>query len=225
MIKEFVELFYPNLCLSCNDHLLSQENYLCASCLYHLPQTQFHVTPDNPLAKSFWGRVNIHAAYAFLYFKKGGVVQEILHQLKYKGNKELALFMGNYYGGKLAMDGIKVDGVAAVPLHKSKLAKRGYNQSEWFAAGMAQAMQIPDMSKNLVRLLATETQTKKGRFDRWTNVDSVFGVIDAELFRNKHVLVLDDVITTGSTIESLANSILAQTECTLSVAAIATPQS
>lgn len=224
MIKEFIELFYPNLCLGCNDHLLRSESFLCTDCLYHLPQTNYHLIKDNPLAKTFWGRVPLKEALAFIYFRKGGVAQTILHELKYAGNQELSFFMGTYYGARLKQAGLAIDGIAAVPLHKSKLLKRGYNQSALFASGMAQVIGCEDYSHNVVRNNPTETQTKKGRYDRWTNVDSVFGLVNQDLFRNKHILIVDDVITTGATIESLAQTILNGVDCTLSVASIATPQ-
>lgn len=222
MIKEFVELFFPDLCIACNDHLLKQEEFICSDCLYHLPQTNYHFNSDNDLSKTFWGRIPLETVCAFLYFKKDGSVQSLLHNLKYHGGKELAQFLGRYYGQKLKESDLKFDVVAAIPLHKSKLRKRGYNQSAWFAKGIAETLGISDLSERVVRNVATETQTRKDRFQRWQNVENIFSVSSPEMFSNKHVLIVDDVITTGATIEALCNTILQTTNCKLSVAAIAT---
>lgn len=224
MIKEFVELFFPNLCIACNNNLLKQEEFLCTRCLYELPQTDYHKFPENNLVKAFWGRVPLQHAFAFLYFRKKGAVKSLLHSLKYAGGKEVTVFLGRYYGQKLADAGITFDAVVAIPLHPDKLRKRGYNQSACFAEGLAQSMGMDDLSFAVERTVATETQTKKDRFERWQNVGGVFKISDAAELTNKRLLVVDDVITTGATIEGLCKVILAEVPCTIAVAAIATPQ-
>ncbi len=220
MWRELLGLLYPRLCIGCNSHLLQQETHLCTSCLYQLPRTHFHLQKDNPLEKTFWGRIPIEQGFAFLYFKKAGLAQRILHQLKYRGNKELAEYIGKVYAGEVDTF-IKPDAIIAVPLHPSKERKRGYNQSAWFAKGLTAVWEIPDLSKNIVKVTATATQTKKSRFERWQNVKEVFAVKDADVFANKHILICDDVITTGATIEALVK--ILPESCKVSICAIAVP--
>lgn len=221
MLRELVQLFYPKLCIACNGHLLRNEPFLCTGCLFHLPQTHFHTLPENPLAKVFWGRLPVEQAMAFLYFKKGNAVQHILHEIKYKDNKELAVFMGSYYGSLLKKEGMNWDAVAAIPLHKSKLKKRGYNQSGLIAQGLATSLGISDISRSLIRSKATQTQTRKHRFERWENVEDVFSIEHPQSFESKHILLVDDVITTGATLEACGKTILGIAGSKLSVASIA----
>lgn len=222
MLQELIQLFFPKLCVTCNGNLLRNESFLCTGCLLHLPQTHFHEHTQNPLEKIFWGRLQLEQAYAFLHFRKGNAVQHILHEIKYNNNKELALFVGRYYGNILRSSSkVLPDAIAAIPLHKSKLRKRGYNQSALIAQGMAESLQVNNLSANLERLKATETQTKKSRFERWENVDEVFAVKDEQAFLHKHVLLVDDVITTGATIEACGRVLLGSGKTRLSVAGIA----
>ncbi|MES2558511.1 MAG: phosphoribosyltransferase family protein [Bacteroidota bacterium] len=221
MLRELIHLFYPRLCIACNGNLLRNETFLCTGCLFHLPQTHFHTLEESPLAKVFWGRISVQQALAFLYFKKGNAVQHILHEIKYKDNKELAIFMGSYYGSLLKKEGMSWDAVAAIPLHKSKLRKRGYNQSGLIAQGLATSLGIQDLSGSLQRTKATETQTKKHRFERWENVEEVFIIEQPQSFEGKHILLVDDVITTGATLEACGKIILETPGTTLSVASIA----
>ncbi len=223
MLQGIVNLFYPRLCVLCNGNLLIAEKHICTACQLDLPLTNFHLEKENPLEKIFWGRTQLNRAFAFVYFKKGGSVQRMLHQLKYKGNTELAEYLGLLYGNHLkeTIAKEKIEAVMAIPLHKSKLRKRGYNQSELFANGLAEAMKIENLSNSIIRNKATETQTKKSRFDRWQNVESIFSVTQLELLKNKHILLVDDVITTGSTIEACANELLQIEGCKVSVASMA----
>lgn len=223
MFQGIVNLFYPRLCVLCNSSLLIAEKHICTACQLDLPLTNFHLEKENPLEKIFWGRMQLNRAFAFVYFKKGGSVQRMLHQLKYKGNTELAEYLGMLYGVNLieTIHNERIEAVMAIPLHKSKLRKRGYNQSELFANGLAEALQIENLSSCIIRNKATETQTKKARFDRWQNVESIFSVTQPELLKNKHVLLVDDVITTGSTIEACSNELLQIQDCKVSVASIA----
>ncbi len=221
MLKSLVQLFYPRLCIACNGNLAVNETFLCTHCLLHLPQTYFHTLPEHHLSKVFWGRIPLEQALAFLYFKKGNAVQHILHEIKYKDNKELAVFIGQYYGSILQQAGLNVDGIAAIPLHKSKQRIRGYNQSELIVQGLSASLDAENMSHYIMRHKATETQTKKQRFERWENVEDVFEVTATSAFAHKHILLVDDVITTGATIEACGKKILAIEGCKLSVASIA----
>jgi ComF family protein len=221
MLSDLLQLVFPRLCVTCNNTLHKNENHICSACLIDLPQTRFHETLDNPLAKTFWGRLSIEHAFSFLYFRKGNSVQHILHEIKYKNNTELAHFIGSYYGSILAEAGVKLDGIVAIPLHRDKLRKRGYNQSELIVNGMCQSMQVENLSPYIERLSATETQTKKSRFARWENVEDVFQLKELTSFTQKHLLLMDDVITTGATIEACGKQILNAPQSKLSVASIA----
>jgi len=223
MYKNILQLIFPNVCINCHQSLVINENLLCLNCQLELPETQYHLTKDNSIEKSLWGKIPFQRAFSFLYFNQEGITQKILHELKYKGNEELAVFLGKIYGQRLkssnAVQG--VDGIMAIPLHPIKLRKRGYNQSEAFATGLAEVLEIPDYSSLLFRKKNTETQTQKSRIERWNNVKSVFGLKNAETIQNKHILVVDDVITTGATIESCINEIMKKSNCKLSIASIA----
>jgi ComF family protein len=221
MFRDIVQLVFPRICVTCHDSLTRNETHICTACLLNLPQTRFHESPDNPLEKTFWGRLVLEQAFSFLYFRKGNAVQHILHEIKYKNNTDLATFIGQYYGSILAEAGVRTDGIMAIPLHKNKQRKRGYNQSELIVAGMCQSMNTPNISSYIERKKATETQTRKSRFDRWENVEEVFCVKEPGSFNQKHILLVDDVITTGATIEACGKELLAAAECSLSVASIA----
>jgi len=165
---------------------------------------------DNPVSKVFWGRVNIENATASYLFIKEGILQKLIHQLKYKGAKEIGFELGRHFGSELIdSESYKnIDLIIPVPLHVKREKKRGYNQSEWIARGMVEFLEAKLELNNLVRAIETETQTKKTRFERWENVESIFNVNYPEKLENKHVLLVDDVITTGSTLEACANALL-----------------
>lgn len=223
MLKDILQIIFPNLCINCNQTLIIHERLLCLSCQLELPETQYHLMKDNNIEKSLWGKIPFQRAFSFLYFNQEGITQKILHELKYKGNEELAIFLGKIYGQRLKESAViqDIDGIMAIPLHPIKLRKRGYNQSQAFATGLAEILEIPDYSSLLFRKKNTETQTQKSRIERWNNVKSVFGIKNAETIQNKHILVIDDVITTGATIESCIREIMEKSNCKLSIASIA----
>lgn len=220
---DFVSLFFPRVCASCANTLLRHEQCICQFCLHHLPATDFHRFRDNPVAKLFWGRAEVEAAAACFYFHKGSRVQHLVHGLKYKGLKETGIFLGRHYGRILQRceDFSDVDYVVPVPLHVRKKRQRGYNQSELFARGLALSMGAVADTKTLVRISATETQTRKSRFLRWENVKEVFFLTDPQMFRGKHVLLADDVVTTGATLEACVHEIRKSGEVRVSIACIA----
>ncbi|RYD82973.1 MAG: ComF family protein [Sphingobacteriales bacterium] len=224
LFDDFINLLYPKYCASCENVLHTTERNICLACKEILPRTNFHNQPENAVEKTFWGRVEIEEAAAFLYFQKEGLVQNLLHNIKYKGTKEAAYELGLWYGNDLKKDeGFgETNVVIPVPLHKSKKRKRGYNQSEWFASGLAESMQAELRTENLVRGQASQTQTRKSRFERWKNVEEVFMLKDPEAIKNCNILLVDDVITTGATIEACAQTIFAvNCSCKIRVAAIA----
>ena len=221
MINDFFNLIFPKLCCACNNALLKNENIICTSCVVNLPKTNFHLDKDNPVAKVFWGRIRIEMAASFYSFSKKSKVQNLLHHLKYKGVKEVGLITGKLFGYDLLASEYfqEIDFIVPVPLHKNKLRKRGYNQSEWIAKGISNSMDIPTNNETLYRKLDSQTQTKKGRYKRWENVEEIFGVTDTQL-DNKKILLVDDVITTGATIEACAQILIKQ-NCKIYVASIA----
>ena len=226
MLSPLLNFFYPNTCISCGKVLLEKENFLCLHCLHNLPETRYHEFDDSPLTKLFMGRVQVENVGSFLFYKKGNQVQKILHHLKYNNGKKIGSFLGNIYGTQL-IEHEKwktVDMIIPIPLHKKKEKKRGYNQSEWIAKGLSAGMQIPYSSNILIRSEFTETQTKKSRFHRWENVKEVFQLANPDALTNKHVLICDDVLTTGATLEAAIQKLQATPSVKVSVVTLATAQ-
>ncbi len=221
-IEDFVSLLYPNVCAACGNSLFKHEEIVCTYCLYHLPKTNYHLMEASPLDKVFWGRVQLAHTAALYTFHKKGKVQHLIHQLKYKGRMDVGIYLGKILGADLAKTKAfaNVDKVIPVPLHPDKQRKRGYNQSEQIAIGMAKAMDAEMDSTSFIRTVDTQTQTKKSRFARWENVKEIFQVASANELANKHILLVDDVITTGATLESAAHILLNIEGVTLSVACI-----
>jgi ComF family protein len=224
MLNDFLSLIFPKVCYACGKSLFKNEDCICTYCHYHLPKTNFHLDPHNPVAKLFWGRTTIYSASSLYLFSKGSKVQHLIHQLKYKGKKEIGVSLGKYYGKDLKTSPLfsSANIVIPVPLHMKKLKKRGYNQSEAFALGLAESLEVENGSDLLIRTHASQTQTKKSRFARWKNVEEIFQVVASEKLQGKHVLLVDDVVTTGSTLEACANRILEVADIKVSVATIAT---
>lgn len=220
---DFLSLFFPDLCCACGDHLVSQEYHLCTTCLYDLPYTNFHLQADNPAARQFWGRIPVQKVCAYLYFHKQGKVQNIIHHLKYKNRPLLGKLLGEMYGRELkAVDyASEIDFIIPVPLHSSRLKSRGYNQSHCIAEGLANTLKIPLGDKYLHRFKSTGTQTHKGRFERFENMTEVFRLANRQDLTDKHVLLVDDVITTGATLEACALSLLEVSGLKVSILAIA----
>ncbi len=209
IFSDFFHLFYPKICSACGVSLYKHEDVICTKCLYEIPKTNFNLGKDNIVAQIFWGRFPVESAGAFYFFRKGSKVQHLLHQFKYKNSPEIGVKIGQLYGIDLLKSGDPIpDVIIPIPLHPRKEVIRGYNQSERFAEGLSQSLGIPVDTTNFIRNTFTETQTKKGRFDRWNNVKDIFICVDPELFNNKHILLVDDVITTGATIESSAQKLL-----------------
>ncbi|MCD4832852.1 MAG: ComF family protein [Bacteroidales bacterium] len=221
-LNDFFNLFFPDLCIVCNSHLVNQEELICTKCLYNLPKTNYHKEIDNPVSQLFWGRTKLEYATGFFTFSKGSKYQGMMHKFKYHGNKEIGYVLGKSFGNHLRNSVFnQIDIIIPVPLHKSKLKKRGYNQSEWIAKGLSETMQIPLDVKSFIRSVATETQTRKSRFERWKNVEKIFKVTNENALKGYHILLVDDVVTTGSTFEACANAILEIEDTKVSIAALA----
>lgn len=221
-IRNFGEIFYPQLCIPCGRKLFSGEKYICLFCLQELPKTGFHTDKENKVAQLFWGRTEVARATSWLYFRKGSAYQQLIHHLKYKGLKELGSELGYLFAMDLAESEFrKCDLIMPVPLHPARELKRGYNQSEWIAKGLSSALCIPISCSNLKRSKYNPTQTRKSRFERWQNVEGIFGVADPMEIMHKKVLLVDDVITTGATLEAAVIALLQTGVLEVSVATLA----
>ena len=222
-VDDLLGLFYPNLCVTCGERLLSHEKYVCLNCWNDLPQTHFHFNLENNVAQLFWGRVQIEYATSYFTYKKGSRYQQLIHFIKYKGLKELGFETGRRFGIELNKSDVfrSVDWIVPVPLHPKKLKSRGYNQSEWIAHGIADSMDKKISTDNLFRKIFTSTQTRKNRFERWKNVEGIFDVARYVEFENKHILLIDDVVTTGSTLEACAFQLLKIKNTKVSIATLA----
>jgi ComF family protein len=220
---DFFNLLFPECCNACGTSLFYGEKSVCIKCLYDLPYTDFHLYPDNPVAKLFWGRIQCQEAMALLYFKKGTKVQNLIHHLKYKGQTGAGLMLGRMIGEKLLSNRLyqKADLIIPVPLHQKKESSRGYNQSKCIADGVAEVLQLPVITGLLTRQVNTATQTKKNRYHRFENMQSVFEIHRPCVLENQHVLLIDDVITTGATLEACGKILLDSGLRKLSVAAAA----
>lgn len=209
IINDFTGIFYPNICLICGENLLQNEQQICLSCLNQIPRTNYHLVNDNPVEKRFWGKVPVYRGTSFFYFHKGSPFQKLLHELKYKGNKEIGEIMGKYAAVDLleSTDFISIDVIIPIPLHPKKFAKRGYNQSEWIGKGLSEILHKPQDINTLRRAKENTTQTRKNVFERYENTEGIFEITDKEALREKHVLLVDDVLTTGSTLEAAANTL------------------
>lgn len=200
-LYSFVSLFFPRCCIICSAPLARGEECLCTCCNINLPRTNLHHREENPVEQLFWGKVALERATSYLYYVKGSDLRKILHPLKYTGQKDIGEVMGRYMAAELSLsnffDGIDV--IIPVPLHQKKQQQRGYNQSEWIARGVAAITTLAVNSSCVIRKKNTETQTSKTVFQRWENVDGIFCVTQPALFVGKHILLIDDVITTGAT--------------------------
>ena len=222
-LADFTALLFPDLCPACGEALIANEHFICTDCRYSLPFTNFHLQPDNIVARQFWGKLNIEAAYAMYYFSKGGKVQNLLHHLKYKNMPQIGKVLGGIAAEQLLQSTAfkQIDHIIPVPLHKRRMKERGYNQSACFAAGLAQKLNANVIENNLVRIRHTDTQTHKSRFARFENMQEVFEVKNAVQLTNKHILLVDDTVTTGSTLEACGIELLKIPGVKLSIANIA----
>ena len=221
----FIGLIFPRLCLACQEPLVGGENHLCTGCRAELPYTDFHLLPpsQNPLGRRFWGKLPIRHALSYLRFVRHGRVQHLLHELKYQGQRDVGTALGQLYGAELRAAGLAADFdlIVPVPLHPRKLVKRGYNQAAAFATGLAAGMQLPASNTALRRTANTRTQTKKTRAERWQNVATVFEVDKPADIIGRRVLIVDDVLTTGATLEACGAVLLAAGAAEVSIATIA----
>jgi ComF family protein len=221
-VKGLLSIIYPPCCAACGNVLFQNEKALCLKCYAELPRTGFHNDPENEVARLFWGRVPILNATSFIYFNKDSKYRQILHELKYRDQQHIGIEMGRLFGIELKETPFcAADLIHPVPLHALRHRQRGYNQSALIARGLSEKLQIPVRADLIIRRKKTMTQTRKTRYERWINVMDTFLITDPSCLHNKHVLLVDDVITTGATIEACANALLDVPGVTISVASLA----
>lgn len=226
MWEEFVSLFYPRVCISCDRSLNSVEEHICLPCRLSMPLTNYHLAFDNPIATKLRYTCNVNHAFAFLKYYRKGIAQKILKEVKYKGNGELGVLVGNWFGEELLNSGLEksFDIIVPIPLHPLKLKRRGYNQSEKIAEGLSNMLHTQHLPHLLKRSVYTQTQTKKGMSERWTTTQSIFMLADCPDLSEKDVLIVDDVITTGATVESAVHCLWQANPRSISVCALASGQ-
>lgn len=223
MVKNLLNLFFPMVCEACNNVLADNELVICTKCRHDLPVTNFHLENSETVKKVVYGRVKLEQATALLYFSKKGVVQQLLHNLKYRGHKDISGFLGKWLGAELkTIEAYKqIDVVVPVPLYKTKLRQRGYNQVEQFGKAIAEALSVDYNDSVLIKTKSTKTKVFEGRLTRWSDEGAVFAISDYSTLKGKHILLVDDIITTGATVEACATELLKIDNIKLSLATMA----
>lgn len=219
-VNDFLHLLFPQLCMACDSNLLAQEEILCTQCLYHLPFTDFHLDTNNETAKQLWGKIDFERAYSMLHLAKSSRVELLLHRLKYKNQPEIGVYLGKLYAKNLKENVSSIDYIVPIPIHKQKLQKRKYNQAAQFARGLSQGLDIPMREDILKRTVLSLSQTQKSRTERYENVRNVFAINQNLTIAEKHILLVDDVLTTGATICE-AGRVLIENGAKISIATIA----
>tara|TARA_R110002096_G_scaffold164503_3_gene332589 strand:+ start:47293 stop:47970 length:678 start_codon:yes stop_codon:yes gene_type:complete len=223
MFTSLVNLFFPKVCYACHNAIGDNEDTICVACRNDLPVTNFHFNDDESVIKVLYGRAKIEHGTALFRFEKKGLVQQLIHGLKYKGYENIGFVLGNWLGGELnEVDAYHtIDIVIPVPLHEKKLKTRGYNQVAKFGQQIAKALDADYKDDVLVKITNTKSQTTKGRFTRWTNSDELFALKNMEAIDNKHILLVDDIITTGATLEACINVLNQVKNIKISIATMA----
>jgi ComF family protein len=222
-INHLIDIIYPKTCEACGEPLLGGEKLICTQCLISLPRTNSHRESDKLIHRRFWGKTEVSHAIAYVRFSKKSKVQHLLHQLKYKNKPELGVFLGELYGQDLKAAGFdkNIDLIIGVPLHIQKEKQRGYNQANCIAEGLSKSLEVPYDTTSAKKVISTETQTKKNRFERFMNVKDAFEITDKEKLKDKRIAIVDDVLTTGATIEAFAKTLLENGCAEVSVITIA----
>jgi len=222
MLEPIINLFFPKVCFACSNQLEDNENEVCTICRHNLPITNFHFNNDNTMLKVFYGRVKINHATALLRFEKSGIVQQLIHNLKYKGYESIGVFLGSWLGEELKtiQDYNSIDIVIPVPLHKNKRKKRGFNQVDKFAQEIASSLNSDFINDALIKITNTSSQVNKKRLKRW-NSEEVFSLQNKISIANKHILLVDDIVTTGATLEACINVLNDAENVKISIATMA----
>lgn len=220
IISSIFSLFYPSICLICENHLVQNEKVICSACRHQLPETDFIENADNLIENSLRGRIPISGGTALLFFRKKGVVQKLIHALKYKNRQEIGAFFGQWIGLQLneSKRFKNIDGIVLVPLHPTRQKQRGYNQLTVFGSALSKELKVPIYHEVLVKVGRSNSQTKKSRFSRFDKISEGFHLENTNTLEGKHILLVDDVFTTGATIEACANEILKTPDVRISIA-------
>ena len=223
-LNHLLDIIYPKSCEGCKEALLGGENLICTKCLIELPRTNSHIYPIEEIEKKFWGKIRVANTITYMKFSKKGIVQSLLHALKYRDKPELGTYLGELYGKELKEVNFdkKIDLIIGIPLNQEKEKQRGYNQANFIAEGLSKALNVPFDTDATQRVINTSTQTKKGRMERFNNVNEAFEIIDNAMIRNKRIAIVDDVLTTGATIESFGKALLESGCSEISVITMAT---
>lgn len=226
MFQSFLDLIFPRICAGCQHPLQLNEEHICTDCRFDLPKTNSHIEIDKKLVNKFAGKINLEHSLAYLKFVKGGKVQKIMHEVKYKGNQELGEMLGRWYGADLREKGYseQFDLILPVPLHKKRLIVRGYNQSDSLAKGLAESLRIEWRDNILKRGIETESQVAKSRLERYKNMQDVFFVENFEGMQDRKIVIVDDTLTTGATLESCVLALNDAGVKTVSIIAMATAE-
>jgi ComF family protein len=210
LFYQFLNLLFPQTCQSCGEVLLKSENIICTSCILELPKTEIGFSTSQELQTRFASNPQIKRVYSYLKYAKGGHVQELLHNLKYKNRQDIGVFMGNLFGQQIKSQAAKlnIDLLLPIPLHPKKKILRGFNQSDLIAQGLSEILDVPHETTLLIRKKATESQTRKSRIERFENVENVFEVIDRTKVTGRSIGIVDDVLTTGATLEVCASALI-----------------
>jgi ComF family protein len=227
MFESIINLFFPKVCSGCSSFLLSNENVICTVCRHDIPLTNHHLNPENDAFKKFYGRIPVVHASALFYFHKKGIVQELIHNLKYKGHEEIGTILGEWYSEDLKNIELlqSVDEIIPVPLHRKKLKERGYNQVTAFGTALSSSLNIDYNDSLLIRNVYSKTQSKKNLLGRIEGIETIFDVSFTEKNHNKHFLLIDDVITTGATLEACSRALLKIPGAKISIVCMAMAQS
>jgi len=222
-LQHFLHLFFPHTCEGCGTDILDDKSVLCAACFTNLPVTGFMGLEGNTVEKIFYGRVKIAAAGSAFYFNKNSTMQHLIADLKYHRNKEAGFYLGKLLGNELAKTNRfnTVDAIIPLPLNPRKEKKRGYNQAAVIAEGIQSVWPKPILNNKVIRKIFTDTQTHKNRVSRWQSMQGVFAAEQIEKLQHKHLLLVDDIVTTGATLEACATAILQVPGTTVSIATVA----
>ena len=222
MLRDFFNLLLPDLCPTCGQVLVRNERIICTGCMYELPRTRYLSFSENPVARLFWGRIYVENATALFQYQKGSRFQRLIHELKYRDRQDIGREMGRMLGIELFGSSFtSADIILPVPLHKKKHRMRGYNQCDSIAEGLSESLGIPWQTGLLIRPSVSLTQTNRSRTDRWANVDGIFEVKEPGKLCGKHIILVDDVVTTGATLDACATAILSLENVRVSIATLA----
>ena len=227
MFKSIINLFFPKNCSGCDAILLANEKVICSICRHNIPLTNHHLLTENEAFKKFYGRIPVEYASAFLYFHKKGIVQKLIHNLKYKGHEEVGTLLGEWYTEDLKeiISSLEADEIIPVPLHPKKYKERGYNQVSTFGKSLAEKLELDYNETILFRKVYSKTQSKKNLLGRTEGIETIFDVHFTEKDHNKHFIIIDDVMTTGATLEACSRALLKIPGVKISIVCMAMAQS